>query len=412
MCRLDTLWEAYRQAKANGGAPGVDGQTFKDIEQSGVEEFLESIQDELRQETYAPLPNREKEIPKDNGKTRKLGIPAIRDRVVQGAMVLILEPIFEADLCENTFGYRVRRTCGDALHRVTQGVMKHGLTQVIDVDLSAYFDNIRHHLLLKQLAQRINDGQVMALVKKILRAQGKIGVPQGGPLSCLLANVYLAEVDRVFEKAEGKTRLGQTPRVLYTRYVDDIVILVGKHPQWPHLLEHVLRRLKEELAQLDVNLNEEKTKVVDLKTGGNFAYLGFDCRLATSHRGKQFLSKTPRMKKRKQLVAKVREIIRRAGRKKVNAVIQEINPVLKGWVDYFRMAHASRTFRYVKGYVERRVRRFAMRQRSRRGFGWKKWSNEVIYGKWGLFSDYKIRYYRPPSERGFLPIREYGWSRT
>lgn len=398
MCRLDTLWEAYRKAKANGGAPGIDGQTFKAIEQSGVEAFLLRIREELLSETYTPQPNRVKEIPKGNGKMRKLGIPAIRDRVVQGAVVLILEPILETDLCENTFGYRPGRSCADALHRVTQGVMAQGLTQVIDVDLSAYFDTIRHHRLLAQVARRVNDGRVMALLKKILKVQGKKGVPQGGPLSCVLANVYLADVDSVFEKAEGRTRFGSTPRILYTRYVDDIVVLVGTHPRWPHLLEHTLRRLKEELSKLEVTLNEEKTKVVDLKKGGSFGYLGFDCRMVKSRTGKPFLLRTPKQKKRNALMEKIRGIVQKAGRKTVPATIEEINLVLNGWVNYFRTGNASETFRYVKGYTERRIRRLAMQKQKRHGFGWKRWSNQVVYGKWGLFNDYRVRYYQPRSE--------------
>jgi RNA-directed DNA polymerase len=395
---MDTLWEAYRKAKANGGAPGIDGQTFRAIEQSGVEGFLLRIREELVSETYTPQPNRGKEISKGNGKMRRLGIPAIRDRVVQGAVVLILEPIFEADLSENTYGYRPGRWCADALHRVTQGVMTHGLNQVVDVDLSAYFDNIRHHLLLAQVARRVNDSQVMALLKKILKAQGKKGVPQGGPLSCVLANVYLADVDGVFEKAEEKTRIGSTPRILYTRYVDDIVVLVGTHPQWPHLLEHTRKRLKEELAKLEVTLNDEKTKVVDLKKGESFGYLGFDCRRAKNRTGKPFLLRTPKQKKRKALLEKIRGIVHKAGRKTIPAVINEVNPILRGWVGYFRIGNANETFRYVKEYTERRIRRLAMRKKKRHGFGWKRWSTQVVYGKWGLFNDYRVRYYQPRRE--------------
>jgi RNA-directed DNA polymerase len=410
MSRMDTLWESYRKAKANDGAAGVDGETFGTIESKGVEGFLEEIREDLLKGSYTPQPNRVKEIPKGNGKTRKLGIPTIKDRVVQGAVTLILEAIFEADFCDNTYGYRPGRSCAGALHRVTEGVMGHGLTEVIDVDLSGYFDNIRHHLLLAQIAKRVNDGKVMGLIKKILKAQGNRGVPQGGPLSCVLANVYLGEVDRVFERAEERTRMGKKVRVHYTRYVDDMVILVGKDSRWPNLKDIAMRRLREELTKLDVSLNEEKTKIVDLLKGEPFGYLGFDCRMAWSRRGNRFLLKTPKQKKRVAIMARIREVLHRYGRMTVQAVIQRINPILRGWVNYFRIGHASKAFRYVRWCVERRIRRLALRKKLRQGFGWKRWSSAVIYGKWGLYDDYRVSYYRPARENDLSLLRVYGLS--
>lgn len=396
--------EAYQISKANKGVSGVDGQTFAMIERMGVMKFLQEIRQELLQQTYHPQPNRQEKIPKGEGKTRQLGIPTIRDRVVQGAVRLILEPIFEADFCDNVYGYRPKRSCAEAMHRVGAAAMCSKLTHVIDVDLSSYFDNIRHHILLGQVAQRVNDGKVMALLKQILRIQGKKGVPQGGPLSGLMANIYMAHVDEVFEDADRKTREGDRSYILYTRYSDDLVITVGEHPRWPNLKEHALRRLQEELAKLGVKINEEKTKIVDLKQGESFTYLGFDWRLIKSRKGKWFLYKTPRMKKRKELTAKIREEISESGRKTAKELVKEINPILSGWVNYFRIGHSSKVFKYVKFYVESRVRRFAMRQRLRKGLGWKRWSNLTIYGEWGLFNDYKIRYYRAPDESTFLPI--------
>jgi RNA-directed DNA polymerase len=402
---MDTLMEAYRTAKANDGSGGVDGQTFEDIEKEGLEKFLQETQQELIQESYEPQTNRQVEIPKGDGKKmRQLSIPVIRDRVVQGAIKLILESIFEADFCDNTFGYRPKRSCAQTMHRVTGAVMKYRLTQIVDVDLSDYFSKIRHHILLAQVAKRINDGKVMKLLKQILKVQGKIGVPQGGPLSTLLANLYMADVDRVFENAEGKTQVEGRPRVQYTRYVDDIVIAVGEHPRWPNLKGHCLRRLREELDKLEIKINEEKTKAIDLLKGESFTYLGFDCKLLTSPKGKKFLLRTPRLKKRKEILEKIRQVIQKSGKRTAKALIQKINPILAGWVNYFRMGHATRTFQYVEVYVKSRVRRFAMRRRLRRGFGYKRWSDQVIYGEWGLFHDYKIRYYLPPDHRTLFPI--------
>src|SRR6266404_8846696 len=205
--KAETLRAAYREAKANDGAPGLDGESFEAIEARGLEKFLRGIQEELVARTYKPTKNRRVEIPKGNGRTRKLGIPTIKDRVVQGAVKLILEPIFEADFHESSFAYRPRRTAHQALDRVVHGLVQ-GLTRVIDVDLRNYFDNLRHHILLVRVAKRVEDPEVLHLVKQILKANGNRGVPQGGVLSPLLANVYLNELDEAMEEEGNKRRRG------------------------------------------------------------------------------------------------------------------------------------------------------------------------------------------------------------
>jgi len=179
ICKMETLREAYQMAEKNDGAPGIDGVTFDAIEESGVESFLQQIRDELVSNTYRPMRAGKKEIPKDGGKVRVLSIPSIRDRVVQGALKLILEPIFEADFQSGSYGYRPKRTAHEAVNRVAQAIVEEK-TRIIDIDLSAYFDNIQHSLLLEKVAQRIKDGAVMHLLKMILKATGKKGVPQGG----------------------------------------------------------------------------------------------------------------------------------------------------------------------------------------------------------------------------------------
>jgi len=184
VCKRDTLREAYALAKQNDGAPGVDGVTFEAIEALGVEGFLEQIQDELIRRAYVPLPARRQEIPKDGGKVRVLSIPAIRDRVVQGALKLILEPIFEADFQAGSFGYRPKRTAHAAVNRVAQAIVQYK-TRVIDIDLRSYFDNVRQDRLLAKVARRIDDADVMHLLKIILKASGKQGVPQGGVITPL-----------------------------------------------------------------------------------------------------------------------------------------------------------------------------------------------------------------------------------
>src|SRR5216683_6680632 len=263
VCKMETLREAYTLAKQNDGAPGVDGVTFEAIETQGVDGFLEQIRDELNQRNYVPLPARKQEIPKDGGKVRVLSIPAIRDRVVQGALKLILEPIFEADFQPGSFGYRPKRTAHAAVNRVAEAIVRHK-TRVIDLDLRAYFDNVRHHRLLQQVATRVNDDDVMHLLKLMLTATGKKGVPQGGVISPLLSNIYLNEVDRMLERAKVVTRHGKYTALEYARFADDLVILVDAYRRHDWLVRAVNKRLREELAKLEVEVNEEKTRFVDL----------------------------------------------------------------------------------------------------------------------------------------------------
>ena len=220
VCKAETLREAYKLAKKNNGAPGIDGVTFEAIEEAGLDDFLSVIRKELVSCTYKPLANRRKEIPKGGGKVRVLGIPAIRDRIVQGALKLILEPIFEADFCDGSYGYRPKRKAHEAVNRVSEAVIN-GMTKVIDVDLEAYFYNVEHQILLRKVAQRVNDDKVMWLLKLILKAYSKKGIPQGGVISPLLANIYLNEVDKMLEKAKEVTKNGKYTNIEYARYADD-----------------------------------------------------------------------------------------------------------------------------------------------------------------------------------------------
>jgi len=226
ICKPETLQEAYQLAKANNGAPGVDGVTFEAIEASGLDAFLEQIRHELVTRTYRPMRLRHQAIPKEGGQgVRVLSIPTIRDRVVQGAFKLILEPIFEADFQPGSYGYRPKRSAHDAVARVAEAIVKYK-TRVIDVDLHAYFDNIRHHLLLAKVAQRVNDPDVLHGLKLMLKASGKKGVAQGGVLSPLLSNLYLTAVDQMLERAKEVTRRGPYTYLEYARFADDLVILV------------------------------------------------------------------------------------------------------------------------------------------------------------------------------------------
>ena len=389
--KLETLRAAYAMAKENNGAPGIDGVTFEAIEAAGVEPFLAQLRDELVTRTYRPLRNRRVEIPKGGGKVRVLGIPAIRDRVVQGALKLILEPIFEADFHDGSYGYRPKRTAQQAVDRVAEAIVRNK-TRVIDVDLAAYFDSVRHDRLLAKVARRVNDRDILHLVKLMLKASGKRGVPQGGVISPLLSNIYLTEVDAMLERAKAVTANGTHMYVEYARYADDLVILVNNDRRQDWLVEAVPRRLREELAKLDVRLNEAKSRIVDLSRGESFGFLGFDFRRVRSLRGRWRPQYTPKQQKRTALLQELKEVFRRYRSQPVAELIAEINPKLRGWVNYFRIGHASRCFAIVRRWVEKKVRRHLMRARNRRGFGWKRWSTAWLYDTLGLFADYRVRY--------------------
>ncbi len=392
VCKMETLREAYKMAKKNNGAPGIDGVTFESIEESGPEAFLEQIREELVSGTYRPMRNRRKEIPKDKNRVRVLGIPCIRDRVVQGAGKLILEPIFEADFQDGSYGYRPKRTAHAAVGRVAEAVVKNK-TRVIDLDLKAYFDNVRHDIILGKIAERVDDGKVMRLLKLILEANGKRGVPQGGVISPLLSNLYLNEVDKMLEKAKEVTRQGRYTYIEYARFADDLVILVDGFRKWKWLEKAAYRRLLEELNELDVQVNQEKTRIVDLSKDETFSFLGFDFRRMKTRQGKVGVRITPRVKARTALLQKLKEVFRHHNSQPIDRIIYLINPILRGWVNYFRVGQASGCFGYIKDWVEKKIRRHQMRARKLCGFGWNRWNREWFYKNLGLYNDYKVRYY-------------------
>ena len=392
VCKLETLGEAYRLAKQNNGAPGSDGVTFAAIEAGGVEPFLQQLRDALLTQTDRPQRLRHVEIPQAGGKgVRVLSIPTMRDRVVQGALKLILEPIFEADFQPGSFGYRPKRTAHAAVKLVADAIVRRK-THIIDLDLKAYFDNVRHVRLLEKVAARVNDDDVMHLLKMMLKATGAKGVPQGGVISPLLSNLYLNEVDRMLERAKTVTRYGKYTAVEYARFADDLVILVDAHPRHAWLLKAVEQRVREELATLAVEVNEEKTHIVDLTKGERFGFLGFDFRRVRSRKGAWRPQYTPKLKKRTALLRTLKTIFRRSRSQPVQEVIQQINPILRGWVNYFAVGHASRCFTYIHDWVEKKVRRHLMRNAKRRGFGWRRWRRAWLYDTLGLFEGYKVHY--------------------
>src|SRR5215469_8594022 len=401
--KLEVLREAYRLAKQNNGAPGIDGVTFEAIEAGGLQAWLQQLRAELLGHSYRPTRLRRVEIPKRGGKgVRVLSIPTIRDRVVQGALKLILEPIFEADFQSGSYGYRPKRSAHEAVERVARAIVQ-CKTRVLDLDLRSFFDNVRHHILFEKVARRVNDPQVMHLLRLLVRATGKKGLSQGGVLSPLLSNLYLNEVDRMLERAQEVTRWRSNTYLEYARFADDLVILVNADagPSW--LLQAVNRRLRMELAKLQVDVNEEKSRYVDLAKGDSFGFLGFEFRRIRSLQGKWRPYYPPKLKQRTILLRKLKDIFRRFDSQPVGRVIQLINPIVRGWVNYFAIGDARRCFSFVQHWLEKKIRRHLMRAQKRPGFGWRRWSRRWLYGDLGLFNDFRVRHPSPMSKA--LPAR-------
>jgi RNA-directed DNA polymerase len=391
VCKMETLREAYEIAKKNDGAAGVDGVTFEAIEAQGAEALLEQLRDELIGRTYKPLPARRQEIPKDGGKVRVLSIPAIRDRVVQGALKLIVEPVFEADFQSGSFGYRPKRTAHDAIKRVAEAIVQRK-TRVLDFDLRSYFDNVRHDRLLEKVAKRVDDADIMHLLKVMLKASGKRGVPQGGVISPLLSNLYLNEVDRMLERAKETTHQGKYTYIEYARFADDLVILVDAYKRHDWLIGAVEKRLREEFDKLQVEINDEKSRTVDLGRGESFGFLGFDFRyLRSVHSGAWRPHYTPKLKKRTALLRELKEVFRRHRSQPIERVISLINPVLRGWVNYFAVGHSSECFSFIKDWMEKKIRRHLAHAQKRKGFGWKRWNRRWLYDTLRLFNGYRVR---------------------
>jgi group II intron reverse transcriptase/maturase len=379
-----TLEAAYLEAKRNRGAPGSDGETFKQIEAAGCEEFLSELAAELRHGTYRPRPYRRREIPKEGGRTRTISIPAIRDRVVQGAIRLILEPIFEADFSDSSYGARPGRSAHQAIGLVRQGLHQHR-HRVVDVDLSRYFDRIRHDRILEKVARRVRDDQVLALVKQFLKSAGRRGLPQGSPLSPLLANLALNDLDHALDRGKGF--------LTYVRYLDDMVVLVPDSEKGRRWADRALERICEEAEAIGVSLNTDKTRMVSMaEAGARFVFLGYVIRWTQSRRTRRwFACVVPRPDRVTQLLREVRVTLRHSRHLRMQEAVAGVTPIVRGWVAYFRVGNSADALQKVRYHVERQVRHFAAKKSKRRGFGWKRWSSEVVYGAWGLYDDYRVR---------------------
>jgi RNA-directed DNA polymerase len=390
--REDILEHAYKLARSNGGAPGVDGVTFEEIEKSGLMEWLADLRKDLSEKTYRPSPVRRVMIPKPGGGERPLGIPTIRDRVAQTAAKLVLEPIFEADFEDCAYGYRPRRSGVGAVKEVHR-LIRQGYTDVVDADLSKYFDTIPHAQLLKTVARRIVDRHVLWLIKLWLKApveerdgegrrrltggkQSKYGTPQGGIVSPLLANLYMNR----FLKHWRKTGRSQAFRGHVISYADDFVILCRGHAV------EALAWAKAVMTQLGLTLNETKTKLRDARTE-HFDFLGYTFGPYYSRKtGKRYPGAAPSKKSVGKLRTRIGEILVPGNLKPWPEVRKQLNASLRGWAAYFSYGACMKAYRIGDNHVYQTVRHFLRRRHKVQTRGNRRFSVREIYGTYGVLS--------------------------
>ena len=396
LSRADVLHQAWRLVRANRGSPGVDGVSFEAIEGGiGVDTLLRDLARDLQEKTYRAQPVRRVMIPKTDGRLRPLGISTIRDRVAQMAVKLIIEPIFEADFCANSYGFRPKRSAHDAVDDIANTLWA-GYTHVIDADLSNYFDSIPHAKLLAVVAERIVDGGILRLIKQWLKAPvigedadgtrksvgggqaNRKGTPQGGVISPLLANCYLHLLDRLWQRRYLKDKL----QAHLVRYADDFVVMCRKDVEEPlKVVRHVLERL-------GLSLNEAKTHIVDATTA-SFNFLGFTLQMRRGAKtGKPYPNVRPADTSLKKIKARLTEL---TGREltaiPLSDIVGKVNRSLRGWANYFHYRNSSRAMSKVRTHAEDRLRTHLMKRHKikDRGTGLRRFPHADLYERYGLY---------------------------
>jgi RNA-directed DNA polymerase len=394
------LGEAFRRCRAKGGSPGIDGISFEEIEERiGTDEFLEKIRNELETETYRPNAVKRVYIPKANGKMRPLGIPVIKDRVIQMACKMIIEPIFEADFEDCSYGFRPKRSGHDAMRTIREE-LEQGNVEIYDADLSAYFDTIPHKELMQLIGQRIADVRVLHLIKMWLKApisedgkmsggkKNKRGTPQGGVISPLLANIYLNLLDKAVKRVGGVFRKAG---VTIVRYADDFVLMGEK------ITGEVLQYLYGMLERMKLSVNREKTKLLNAMEE-EFSFLGFVVRYDQDLHGRnrRYWNMKPGRKAEQKLRDRLKEYLNTHRNCPPEVIARDINSIMKGWINYFTIAGVSypqQSKRKLRWYVMDKLQRFYYRKSQRKSRLYRKGAYEVLRARYGMIDP---RAYAPP----------------
>lgn len=375
--REDVLWEAWRQVKANRGAPGVDDVSIEALEASDeVGDMISRLQCQLREKTYRFSPVRRVDIPKPKGGTRPLGIATVEDRVVQTAMKLVLEPIFEADFHDCSYGYRPKRGAKQASIAIREDLYR-GAWGVVEIDFRSYFTTIPHSNLLVLIKQRVVDGSMLRLIKQSLKVgvfyQGqveptRIGVPQGSPISPLYSNIYLNLLDQVWHKRGYPEKLGATLH----RYADDAILVYRGNSR------QALDAFSSIADRMGLSLNEEKTRITRLVDG--FDFIGFHfVKRRSPNTGKWTIYIQPSKSSQQSVRRRIKYLTKRRAPIPPDEFVGLVNQTVRGWANYFRHVNSSQAFRLMQRFINTRFRRYLTFRSKGRGFGWKKYPNKTLY---------------------------------